>query len=168
MLTLTLTLLVQLAAAQENPNDLVTTPFGQMRNYTIQGLCQAERIYIADITDVESYEVTFSQRETIQSDVELTIRAPLRGTFPSKVYIEQVFGGRIGDRTVRAFHTPVQPHIGKRYLLGQSHYFDHSGQRRWGVMASVEVDASAEIPEDIRQQFEQYFADACAPQSGAE
>jgi hypothetical protein len=145
-----------------NLNETVLTPLGEVRGFTIRGICRADRVYIGDITDVESYQVTFHGRETIRSDVEITVSHPLKGSSPTRVYVEQVSGGTVGDRVVRSTHAALNPTIGKRYLLAQMKAHDpRTGEEPWVVGASLELDANVEIPQDSPKQFMEYVDQYC-------
>jgi len=146
----------------QNPNEKVQTPLGEVRAEVVMRFCRAERVYIADITDVESYTATYSGRIRVLSDVQLTILHPLKGQYPSPVYVEQIAGGRVGNTVMRSSHAALSPTIGKRYVLSQQHITNpQTNSTFWHLTASIELDATAQIPADVATQFMQHVEQYC-------
>jgi len=146
----------------ESDTGWVSTDLGTVRKTSLRRLCLSKRVYIADVTGVQSRTQTLdSGAEIVVSDLQMTIVVPLRGTFPSNIYIENVMGGDAGGKSARAPSSSLQPQVGKRYVVGQTEYEHAPGDIRWMVLAALEVDPESELPENIAQQFMSNVSEHC-------
>lgn len=154
--------------AQRGPDDdeVVTHPLGELRKWTLRGLCDSDYVFVGTISQSSSYWHTFvdpangAQHQNIVSDILFTVDTQLHGTLPSGGVQMTVDGGTVGDTTATPDARMINPVVGYRYAVGFNLVSTPSGSHPV-IHALAWVDPDAELPANLQSEFDAASAQYC-------
>lgn len=133
----------RLASASE----MVETELGTLRMSTIQGVCQAEIVYVGRVHPhtKSRKEVWFptptNKRTRVMTDFKFTVERHVRGKNAKYEYLT-IAGGSADGMTMwtSMSHRMPEPVVGRRYLIAESLAWD--GSRVLNAVARIADDAT--------------------------